>query len=171
VSRSFELDDLDSVTVGTVGTPGRRTFFLQARSGTESMTLKVEKQQVAALAQFLSDVLSDLPAPAGPAPDAPELIEPATPEWAVGGLQLAYDGTSDRVILLAEELLPDDSADTGAEAATARLVITRHQASALVRRGFELIGAGRPPCPLCGLPIDPEGHSCPRTNGHKPPSR
>ena len=111
-------------------------------------------------------------------------------EWAVGGLQLAYDSGADRVVILAEEVGEEaveedapEATEIGGEAIRAeppaapegergvgRLSLTRSQAAGIVRRGWELVNAGRPACALCGHPIDPEGHSCPRTNGHRPPA-
>jgi uncharacterized repeat protein (TIGR03847 family) len=191
VSRSFELPDVEWVTVGTVGPPGQRTFYLQARQDDQMVTLKLEKQQVAAIAQFLGEILSDLPVP-DPLPDDNllALSEPVLAEWAVGGLQLAYDSTADRIVLLAEEITDDTEAEVedpdteeiggeeiraepggeSGERGVGRLSLTRTQAATIVRRGWDLVNAGRPTCGLCGHPIDPEGHSCPRTNGHRPPA-
>ncbi|MGH9116104.1 MAG: DUF3090 family protein, partial [Acidimicrobiales bacterium] len=105
MSRSFELPEVDWATVGTVGEPGQRTFYLQARQGDRLVTLKLEKQQVMALAQFLGEILSDLPAPGEVPEDAAlALAEPVLSEWAVGALQLAYDSDADRIIVLAEEI-------------------------------------------------------------------
>src|SRR6516162_4412960 len=108
MSRSFELPDVEWATVGTVGPPGQRTFYLQARQDDQMITLKLEKQQVAAIAQFLGEILSDLPVP-DPLPDDDvlALAEPVLAEWAVGGLQLAYDSTADRIVMLAEEIGDD----------------------------------------------------------------
>jgi uncharacterized repeat protein (TIGR03847 family) len=201
VSRSFELPDVEWATVGTVGPPGQRVFYLQARQGDEQITLKLEKQQVAAIAQFLGEILSDLPvADSLPDDDAMALTEPVEAEWAVGGLQLAYDTEADRIVIVAEEIGDDDTEDTddppepdypsgigdpasgpdfgdpssGGDPAVdrgmGRLSLTRTQAAAIVRRGWDLVSAGRPTCALCGRPIDPDGHSCPRTNGHGPPA-
>jgi len=206
VSRSFELPEADWATVGTVGEPGNRTFYLQARQGDQLVTLKLEKQQVAAMSQFLGEILSDLPAPDDPAGGSTDLVEPVLAEWAVGALQLAYDPLADRIVILAEEFGaagdediedveevedvedsglddpegPMDDPDlgpvsaglaAGEEQAVGRIGVTRAHAASMARRGWELVGAGRPTCTLCGHPIDPEGHSCPRTNGHGPPGR
>lgn len=206
VSRSFELPEADWATVGTVGEPGQRTFYLQARQGGQLVTLKLEKQQVAAMSQFLAEILSDLPVPDDPAGDSTDLVEPVLPEWAVGALQLAYDPSADRIVILAEEFGAADDEDidddiegieaveagpddpeggmddpdlgpvsaglaAGEEQAVGRIGISRAHAANMARRGWELVGAGRPTCTLCGHPIDPEGHSCPRTNGHGSPGR
>lgn len=161
MSASFDIDDADHVTVGALGEPGHRVFYLQAGP----YTLKVEKQQVTVLAQALSELLSDLPSP-GEIPAAPELAGFAEPDWIVGGMQLAYDQDDDRVVIVAEELVTEE----GGDAATGRVRMTRQQAAALIARSEELVEAGRPPCPWCGYPLDPAGHSCPRTNGHRPPT-
>ncbi len=174
MSASFDLPQPDRVIVGTVGVPGQRTFYLQARQGERLATLKLEKQQVAALAQLVGELLADVPATAPEPVDAGmDLEEPVLAEWAVGTMQLAYDAGADRIVLLAEELLvePDPDAEpTSDEGAIARVSMSRQQATALVSRAETLVTAGRPPCPLCGHPLDPEGHSCPRTNGHRPPA-
>jgi uncharacterized repeat protein (TIGR03847 family) len=108
MSRSFELPEVEWATVGTVGPPGQRTFYLQARQDDQLITLKLEKQQVAAIAQFLGEILSDLPVPDPlPQDDVLALAEPVLAEWAVGGLQLAYDSGVDRVVILAEEIGED----------------------------------------------------------------
>jgi uncharacterized repeat protein (TIGR03847 family) len=172
MSASFEFSDVDVVTVGTIGAPGQRTFYLQARRGTQLITLKLEKQQVGALAQLLAELLEDLPIiDRVPGDGAPPLEEPALAEWSIGALQLAYDSANDRVVLLAEEIeTVDEQGDPLPAGGMARLAVTRAQAAALAERGEELVASGRPRCPLCGLPLDPEGHSCPKTNGHGPPS-
>jgi uncharacterized repeat protein (TIGR03847 family) len=178
VSRSYELPEAEWATVGAVGEPGQRTFYLQARQEDQLLTLKLEKQQVAALAQFLGEILSDLPTPEEPGGENVEcLVEPVLAEWPVGTLQLAYDSAADRIVILAEEIGEDEddneldamvepSADRGA----ARIGISRSHAALIIRVGTELVNAGRPTCPLCGRPMDPEGHACPRTNGHRPTS-
>lgn len=173
MSASFEFSDVDMVTVGTVGEPGQRTFYLQARQETQLVTLKLEKQQVGALAQLLGELLEDLPAiEETPEGEAPPLEEPVLAEWAVGTLQLAYDSANDRVVLLAEEAEAlDTSGDPLPTGGMVRLAVTRAQAAALAGKGGELVASGRPHCPLCGFPMDPEGHACPKTNGHGPPSR
>jgi uncharacterized repeat protein (TIGR03847 family) len=167
---SFELPDVDKITVGTVGEPGDRTFFLQARMGAQLVTLKMEKQQVGALAQFLGNLLNDLPRPGDPPTDL-ELEEPALAEWAVGSIQLSYDAELDRVLIVAEEVVFADEEGDEPVPSIARFGATREQMAAVAIRGTQLVEAGRPPCPLCGNPLDPSGHACPRTNGHRPPRR
>jgi uncharacterized repeat protein (TIGR03847 family) len=172
VSASFELSAVQRLTVGTVGSVGKRTFYLQARQDDQLVTLKLEKQQVGALAQFLAEMLADLPAVAlVPSGEDLELEEPVLAEWPVGTLRIDYDRDSDQVVLVAEEVLEvDEEGEPIATGGIARLAASREQVAALARRGASLVEAGRPPCPLCGYPLDPEGHSCPRTNGHRAPT-
>jgi uncharacterized repeat protein (TIGR03847 family) len=173
---SFEFDEVDRLTAGAVGPPGQRVFYLQASAGGEVVTLKVEKGQVAALVTYITALLSDLPPIEPPSTDM-SLIEPVVPEWVVGALGVSYDELSDRVVLLAQELVvrdesateEEDDDDEDLDAGVARFTATRAQAAALAARGLELVAAGRPTCSLCGNPIDPEGHVCPRLNGHKRP--
>jgi uncharacterized repeat protein (TIGR03847 family) len=161
VSNSFDLDNADLLTTGTVGPPGQRVFYLQAREGRRVVSLRLEKTQVAALCRYLTEMLADLPA-AEPAPGDMSLVEPVVPEWVIGSLGVTYDEDDDRVLLVAEELVEE-----GDEPAHARIRATRAQVAAFTRHGTEVVAAGRPPCPLCGAPLDPEGHMCVRLNGHR----
>jgi uncharacterized repeat protein (TIGR03847 family) len=161
VSSSFEIPEVDHLTTGAIGPPGQRVFYLQARHGAQVVTLRLEKAQVAALVAYLAGMLSDMPPP-GELPAAMDLIEPVVAEWVVASLGVSYDEDVDRVVILAEELVEE-----GDEPARARITATREQVAALSMRGAEAVAAGRPPCPLCGQPLDPEGHTCPRLNGHR----
>jgi uncharacterized repeat protein (TIGR03847 family) len=181
MSESFDFDRPQKLTVGTEGPPGQRMFFLQARQGAVSATLKMEKIQVAALAAWIAKTLEDLPAP-GHLPEDTEL-EPdgfVDPAWAVGSLGGSYDIDTDRIVLVAaeqtgeedeegEEEEETDASLLGGRGATARILATREQMAALAIRATRLVESGRPPCPLCGYPLDPAGHQCPRTNGFRPP--
>ena len=183
-SPSFDLGEVDAFTAGTVGPPGQRVFFLQARGAGQVVTLKCEKQQVEALGQFLERLLQDLPAPAeGPLPTVLELIEPIEPSWIAGQLGVAWEADLDRFVIAVEELdtaaleqadddddddeLPaelDLTLDPSLDRGTMRLLVTRGQALAFAGRAAELVASGRPACRFCGLPMDPEGHPCPRMN-------
>ena len=161
MSTSFEID-VEVLTTGTVGPPGQRVFYLQARQGGRVLSLRLEKTQVAALCRYLAEMLADMPA-VEPAPGDMDLVEPVVPEWVVGSLGVTYDEEDDRVLVVAEELVEDEAE----EPARARIRATRAQVAALSRHGAEVVAAGRPPCPLCGGPLDPEGHMCVRLNGHR----
>jgi uncharacterized repeat protein (TIGR03847 family) len=172
--QSFEFEDVDSVTAGTIGPPGQRVFYLQAAAGGQVVTFKVEKGQVAALVTYVTALLSDLP-PTEPLTADMDLVEPVVSEWAIGAMGVSYDEDTDRVVLLTQELVvrseddPPLEDDEDLDAGVARFTMTRQQASALAARGLQLVSAGRPSCSLCGNPIDPEGHVCPRLNGHNRP--
>jgi uncharacterized repeat protein (TIGR03847 family) len=161
MSESFDLPEVDVITTGTVGPPGERVFYLQARWGAQILSLKVEKTQVAALIRYLGTLLADLPPP-DDLPSGLDLVEPIEPEWVVGSLGISYDEADDRVVLLAEELVEE-----GEEGAVARIGASRDQVAALALHGAAVVQAGRPPCPLCGEPLEKEGHVCVRMNGHK----
>jgi uncharacterized repeat protein (TIGR03847 family) len=174
VSESFEFREPSHFTAGAVGDPGRRVFYLQAAQSSRLVSLKIEKQQVVALATFLQTVLEDLPAPTGE-PESPELVDPPATDWTVGRIAVGVDEASGRVVLVVEELVADDeAAEPGAfdpaagpddaAGATLRLHLSLEQAAGFVRAAAELMRRGRPPCRLCGQPIDPDGHPCPRLN-------
>ena len=173
MSSSFDLPNPARVTVGAVGPPGKRVFYLQARQGDEVVSLKLEKQQVLLLAGGLSEVLSDLASPSYTPGEAElALEEPVEAKWAVGQMELGYDSQADRIVLVARELLApegDEGPSSEATGGEARLLLTREQAAGVVEHGKRLLTRGRPPCPLCGYPLE-EGHSCPKANGHRAPS-
>ena len=174
---SFEFDEVERITAGTVGPPGQRVFYLQAAAGGQVVTLKLEKTQVAALAAYLTALLADLP-PIPPTTFDMELIEPVLAEWVVGSLGVSYDEEDDRFVVIAQQLVvrdededePETDDDLEIDAGVARFGATREQAAALAARGAQLVAAGRPTCTLCGNAMDPEGHVCPRLNGHKRPT-
>ena len=188
MTESFELPTPDYFTTGTVGEPGQRVFYLQAREAGVVVTLKVEKEQIATLADYVAGLLVKLPT-VGPVNVDMPLLEPVEAAWAVGSLGLGYDESIDRLVVIANETAESDDdadgddaeeertnvaaeiaarideAEDAGEGATARFLITRAQAAAFVERARSLVRAGRPTCPMCSQPKDP-GHVCPRSNGH-----
>lgn len=163
MSPSFELEQPDHFTAGAVGAPGQRTFYLQARQAGTLVTLKAEKQQVAALAQYLTGLLAKLPSVPESVPAETPLVEPVEAAWDIGSLGIGYDEGRDRLLVEATEAQEEDREE---EAATARFLVTRGQAAALVAQADALLKASRPICRFCSLPRDPGGHVCPRSNGH-----
>lgn len=174
MSTSFDLQSPTRVTVGAVGPPGKRVFYFQVRQDNQVVSLKLEKQQVVLLAGGLSRVLADLAAPSR-TPDEHELAleEPVEPEWVVGTMQLGYDPSTDRIVLVAREFRPSEEgeaeAQLGPDDGQMRVMLTREQAAGVVEHGKRLLSRGRPLCPLCGYPLE-EDHSCPKTNGHRAPT-
>lgn len=161
----------DVFTVDYTGEPGRRTFFFQARVGMDSYSYLAEKEQVTVLAAKLTELLlaidpNDPVQGRAPARD-PDLamLEPE-PLWRAGSMAIAYDETSERVAVMAEEMVPDD--DDEVEGETARFSLDRDQVRAFVLHALAVVQEGRATCPLCGLPMDPSGHVCPASNGHHP---
>jgi uncharacterized repeat protein (TIGR03847 family) len=163
----YEFDEVDAFTVGVQGEPGRRTFLLQCRRGTTRVTIKCEKQQAAAITEYLRKVLNDLPQPEDrPLPSALELLAPMDPAFVLGPVGLGYDRANDRLLVQLEEVVvgDEDEPEREVERGHVRLFLTRGQAVAFCERSEETIAAGRPLCVFCGLPIDPDGHPCPRMN-------
>jgi uncharacterized repeat protein (TIGR03847 family) len=170
----------DSFVADYAGEPGHRTFFLQARAGERVHTYLLEKQQLAVLADKLREVLVLVDAAdpillATPARDpALKLDTPIEPDWRVGTIGLSYDDLGERVIVAlqpvvegdpeeieaaVEEMEPDDFA--------VRLRVTRENVRIFILHALAVVAEGRPVCQLCGLPMDPEGHTCPASNGHR----
>jgi uncharacterized repeat protein (TIGR03847 family) len=162
MTERYDLEEAERFVVAAVGEPGERVFVLQVRRGRQVVTLKVEKQQVVALIAYLSQLLRTVPLEGPPPP--PDDLEALEPDFVVGSIAVSYEEETDRVVVLAEELVAEEQ-----PASSARFLITRHQAAAVVIEGKRLIESGRPPCPFCGYPLDQRGHVCPRTNGVHPP--
>jgi uncharacterized repeat protein (TIGR03847 family) len=181
----FAFDPPERFVAGTVGQPGERTFFLQAKTGERVTSVALEKIQVAALAERLNDLLDevhrrlgeDVEVPAAPPlemDDVAPLDTPLLEEFRVGTLALAWDTDDDRVVIEAHAAIegeepPDIEPLTESEDGpdVLRVRITPAQARAFVKRAEQVVAAGRPPCPFCGLPLDADGHICPRQNGHR----
>jgi len=179
---SRDLDPVTRLTADAVGTPGQRTFYLQAASGPDQVTLLVEKEQVRRLAESLQSWLPELAADRPEDPDEARvaeagelaLSEPLEPDFRVGQLSLSYDPERDRVVVVATELVAGDdepeelAPEPAPEPQEVRLFVTRPQLRVLARHGSQVVTRGRPLCPLCGNPLDPSGHICPALNGHRP---
>jgi uncharacterized repeat protein (TIGR03847 family) len=176
------FDNPDRFIAGTVGEPGNRTFFLQARDGSRIVSVALEKVQVAALAQRLDELLDELERRGveGAAEndalvgDPGPLDEPINEAFRVGTLTLGWDTGDDLVLVEAQELVDDEeSGDEPAEdddeegPDVLRIRVTALTAREFVARAVRVLASGRPPCPLCGEPLDPQGHLCPRRNGHR----
>lgn len=182
----FLYDPPERFVAGTVGQVGERTFYLQARAGGRMTSVAVEKFQVSLLAERIDELLDELlrrdttgggrvhvpaAAPAALRDDRP-LDVPLTEDFRVGAIALAWDSDDARVVIeaqeaseepvepLAEEVPPDGPS-------VLRVRITPGAARAFAHRAARIVAAGRPPCPLCGLPLDAAGHVCPRQNGHR----
>ncbi len=165
---TVELNPTTFLTVGTIGPPGRRKFFLQGSRRAEVVSLLLEKEQARALSVALNELLERLPetgaAAAGDAPGGMDLLQPAEPLFRIGQMGLGYDEANDRIVIHAQELLPDPEEGVPGYV---RFWVSRAQVEGLAAHTLKVVNEGRPSCPLCGQPIDPDGHFCPPGNGHE----
>jgi len=185
----FQFNPPERFIAGTVGRPGERTFFLQAVGEGRITNVVLEKAQVEALATRIEELLEEVhhrfgtpPDDVAPPEDDGPLEQPIEQDFRVGTLALAWDAEESRVIVEAqeidesagEELLEDDEElEVFAEEAPVhrdvlRVYLTSGQARAFAGRALKVVASGRPDCPLCGRPLDPEGHICVRQNGYRP---
>ncbi|NEA30780.1 DUF3090 domain-containing protein [Streptomyces sp. SID13031] len=178
-------DDPDRFVAGTVGEPGARTFFLQARAGIRLTSVACEKEQVMALAERLDVMLDEVARrfdrePAGPVSvdDTDPLEQPIEEEFRAGTMTLAWEADAEKVVIEVfavvageqVELEETDPVAAALESDDAEVFVVRiseEQARAFARRAVALVSSGRPSCPFCGRPINPEGHICPRANGYR----
>jgi len=179
----YSYDSPERFVAGTVGQPGERTFYLQASAGGRVTSVVVEKFQVSLLAERIDELLDEVlrstggkggvpaAAPTALADDGP-LDLPLTEDFRVGAIALGWDGEEERVVIEAQEEtenpiepLADDVPENGPGVLRVRL--SPAAARAFSKRAIQIVSQGRPPCPLCGLPLDEDGHICPRQNGHR----
>ncbi len=177
MSRVFEMNPVSAITTDAVGEPGSRVFYLQARTSEDTITLLVEKAQVQVLANAIYQLLAEVDDDRGTGP-RPSLVDPLDldlrfpmePVFRVDNMELEYDAGADLVILVAHELVPRDAEGEPQEEsdtpASARFHATRAQMHALAYHALEVAARGRPVCPHCGQPEGPQGHVCPKRNGH-----
>ncbi len=166
-----DLHPVSRITIGTVGPPGQRVFLLQASQEGSTITLKIEKEQARVLASStieLLDELDDKYPRSYSKTDQPlssdlMLQEPVDPRFIVGQIGLGYDQDEDMVVLVVQEAQLEESSDPS----TVRLWATRSQMRAMCDHTLEVVEQGRPICPLCESPMDPDGHFCPKTNGYE----
>lgn len=160
---SFELDEIEVFTTGAVGPKGQRVFYLQLRNTDGTVSFRLEKQQVLALAEYLEGMLADLPEPDAGHPTDLTFVEPLDAEWIVGSMGVAYAEADDRVVVWGEELIDAEQTEE-TEPATFRIKLLREQIPPFVEVARGVVGAGRPPCPYCGRPLDEGGSFCPCYN-------
>ena len=151
-------EDTDIFVAGTTGPQGRRVFYLQARRINDLISLKLEKQQVAGLAEFFDRMLEDLPPSDIEDEDLLSVddafIEPGEPAWVIGSLGVTYQQSNDRIVLFADDI-----------PAQARFPLNRQQVAAFITQARNLIDAGRPPCPWCEAPLESANEGwCPCAN-------
>jgi uncharacterized repeat protein (TIGR03847 family) len=168
----FDLNPVDWITTDAIGEPGQRVFYIQARKGHRLVTVICEKEHVAALAAATEQVLLSLvdgdadevvdPDPA--IDEGMDLEYPLDPVFRAGEVNLGYDRVSGRLVVIAYELMAEED---DAKPSVARFWASLEQMRAFGLHGEKVVAAGRPRCAMCGQPIEPEGHFCPRRNGHR----
>lgn len=169
----LELKPIDRLTTDAIGKPGERVFYIQAASQGQVITLIVEKLQVQSLAMGVEQFLSELSQKFPDLPEAsPNYVEsdmriqpPVDPLFRVGEFGLGYDNEEDLMVLVAREIIVEGQ--EAEDAGSVRMWCSRAQLRSMCQWGVELANRGRPICPQCGEPMDPEGHFCPKKNGHK----
>jgi uncharacterized repeat protein (TIGR03847 family) len=180
VSRIFLFDPVERFVAGTVGIPGERTFFLQARTGSRLVSVSLEKAQVAAIADRVLQILREirLSEPLAVfervAYDDQPLESPIDEEFRVGVIGLAYVSDRRLIEIDLQAIVDSDNADeelleidTSSDQDILRILMTLGYAESFAKRANTVVAAGRAPCPFCGGPIDPNGHLCPRANGYR----
>jgi uncharacterized repeat protein (TIGR03847 family) len=179
----YFYDPPDRFVAGAVGQPGERTFYLQATSSGRVTSVVLEKFQVSLLAEQIDELLDEVLRRTGGSPAVPAaapaalqddgpLDLPLLEDFRVGAIALAWDGDGGMVVIEAQEESDDPveplSEDVPADGpGVLRVRITPGAARAFAQRAAKIVAAGRPPCPLCGLPLETDGHVCPRQNGHR----
>ena len=179
MSDQHDFDAPDHCTVGVIGEVGHRLFLFYCRQGLQETTVKVEKQQVSVLAGYLGRIVKELGRP-GHLPEDLTFYGTEEFEWVVGTIGVSYDEEIDRIIVVLEEAGAGAEEEirrrggrrgsrpgAGKRPARRRSHVSRRPPSPSMPPGWWK--RGDPPCPLCSLPLDPAGHDCPRTNGHRPP--
>ncbi|MCK4900904.1 MAG: DUF3090 domain-containing protein [Anaerolineales bacterium] len=171
--KETDLHPITHITTDAIGPPGKRVFYIQGWKEERMVTLIVEKLQIQSLAVGLEQFLAELNEKFPDLPDASaeynqdkmHIHPPVDPLFRTGELSLGYDTDNDLVVLIANELLRDDQDPE--EGRVVRFWCTRSQIRAMCHWGMELASSGRPICPQCGQPEEPEGHFCPKKNGHE----
>jgi len=178
----FEYDRPERFVAGTVGQPGERTFFLQASQSGRVTSVALEKQQVLVLAERVDELLDEVVRRTGggggvPAVAPTSLLDteplhtPLEEDFRVGTMSLAWNADAERVVIecleVGEEAGEDGDLTPTSGAGLLRVSLTGGAARAFAKRAGAVVSAGRPPCPFCGNPLDPQGHVCPRANGHR----
>jgi uncharacterized repeat protein (TIGR03847 family) len=174
MAKETDLRPVTHITTDTIGPPGKRVFYIQAQQDTRTITLIVEKFQIQQLSvgveQFLAEIQEKHPELPEASPSYTEenmhIHPPVDPLFRIGELALGYDEDQDLIILVTKEIVQEG--DDPEELQVIRFWCNRSQMRAMAHWGIEVSSRGRPLCPQCGAPIDPEeGHFCPKKNGHR----
>lgn len=167
MARHIELNPVTHLTIGVVGRPGQRTFYLQGSQGVQNISLIMEKEQARLLSNSFGTLLAELDDKSSSAQEGEQLLmdmrlrEPVEALFRIGNMGLGYNEDTDQIVLVAYELVEEDEEPNAVSFWT-----SRPHVQALANHTLEIVRAGRPICGNCGEPIDEEGHFCPHRNGH-----
>lgn len=168
MARQIELNPVSHLTIGALGVPGHRTFYIQGSRGTQTVSLIIEKQQAVMLVSSFESLMNELSKRTTPSNrEAQEtqrdmrLREPVEPLFRVGNMGIGYNEDTDQVVLVAYELVEE-----GEDPSAVTFWATKEIVTSLMQHTIDVVKAGRPICGNCGRPIDAEGHFCPNRNGH-----
>jgi uncharacterized repeat protein (TIGR03847 family) len=180
--RIYNFENPDRFVAGAIGQAGSRTFYLQAREGGRLVSVVLEKVQVTLLAERLAELLAEVRQRGASVPEEPAmddidkapLEEPVDGIFRVGTIAIVWDGEDETILVEAREMTEQNEEPEAAgeaddddddESDVVRVHLRPARALAFAQRALEVVAAGRPPCPFCGQPLNPEGHICTRRNG------
>ena len=170
----YELDPVEAITLAAVGEPGHRQFFLMASGQGRTLTLSCEKAQIQALIVRLHQMMEAQGIEVEGQAASSRRLQPGEPEWQVAEMGLGYHAERQMFVLVAseaagtEESSSSSSSSSGEDAPSVRFWLNHRQIADFSKQAEEVLSAGRPLCPRCGLPMDPAGHPCPANNGARP---
>ncbi len=167
----YELDPVEAITLAAIGEPGHRQFFLMASGQGRTLTLSCEKAQIQALIVRLHQMMEAQGIEVEGQAASSRRLQPGEPEWQVAEMGLGYHAERQMFVLVASEAAGTEessSSSSGDDAPSVRFWLNHRQIADFSKQAEEVLSAGRPLCPRCGLPMDPAGHPCPANNGARP---
>ena len=167
----YELDPVEAIALAAIGEPGHRQFFLMASGQGRTLTLSCEKAQIQALIVRLHQMMDAQGIEVEGQAASSRRLQPGEPEWQVAEMGLGYHAERQMFVLVASEAAgtgEESSSSSGEDPPSVRFWLNHRQVADFSKQAEEVLSAGRPLCPRCGLPMDPAGHPCPANNGARP---
>jgi len=166
----YELDPVEAIALAAVGEPGHRQFFLMASGQGRTLTLSCEKAQIQALIVRLHQMMDAQGIEVEGQEASVGRLQPGEPEWQVAEMGLGYHAERQMFVLVASEAagIEESTPTPGDDSPSVRFWLSHRQVADFSKQAEEVLSAGRPLCPRCGLPMDPAGHPCPVSNGARP---
>lgn len=173
----YRHDSPERFIVSAIGEPGQREFFIQVISDQSVNTIAVEKEQVRALSNQLSLLISEvrrggliskLESSVPAKIDNQPLQIPIEPDFQLGIANIAWSNKQIEITFQAisseDEVLLDDL-DSGPDLII--ILTSIDLVKGFCVRAEQVVSSGRSACPFCNLPINTTGHLCPRANGYR----